>query len=57
MLHKISKKQSKHRIMAGISNFFGKCTRKIKTALKVPHAPTGTTAVTVSNQKRTQEEN
>jgi hypothetical protein len=57
MLHKISKKQSKHRIMAGISNFFGKCTRKIKTALKVPHAPTGTTAVTVSNQKRSEEEN
>jgi len=56
MTHKTSKKTSKHKIMAGIANFFDKPIRRIKTALKLQHTSTGTAVTVVSNQKKTTQE-
>jgi hypothetical protein len=59
MLHKvISKKTSKNKLIAGISNFFDKHFRKIKASLRLHHPSTKTATVTVagSNQKKTPEE-
>ena len=57
MTHKISKKSSKHKIIAGIANFFDKPIRRIKIALKLQNPSTGTAVAAVSNQKTTQEAN
>jgi len=56
MTHKTSKKNSKHKIMAGIANFFDKTLRRIKTSLKLQHTSTGTAVTAVSNQKKTTQE-
>jgi len=56
MTHKISKKSSKHKIIAGIANFFDKPIRRIKIALKLQNPSTGTAVTAVSNQKTTTQE-
>jgi len=56
MTHKISKKSSKHKIIAGIANFFDKPIHRIKTALKLQNPSTGTAVTAVSNQKKTTQE-
>jgi len=56
MTHKTSKKLFKHKIIAGIANFFDKTLRRIKVALKLQNPSTGTAVTAVSNQKKTTQE-
>jgi hypothetical protein len=57
MTHKTSKNPFKHKIIAGIANFFDKTIRRIKIALKLQQKSSTETAVAaVLNQKKTTQE-